>query len=213
MNSQDVTPQGPRTTVLLIDDHSLVAETLQIAFGLEGKLDFLTAQTIEEGVELIGRHGRFDVVLLDFDMPGLSGLEGLQIMLQANRGNVALFTGVAGRAAIERAIAAGASGLIPKTIPLKILKHAINFIADGEVFVPARFSHGYENEPGEDLGFKKREIQVLGLLGEGHPNKEICRILDLPESTVKSDVKAICRKFGVQNRTQAILEAKRRGVL
>lgn len=213
MNAPDRKPQGSRTTVLLIGDHSLVAETLQIAFDLDGNLDFFTAQTIEEGVELIADRGRFDVVLLDFDMPGLSGLEGLQIVLQANGGNVALFTGVAGRAAIERAIAAGASGFIPKTIPLKTLKHAINFIADGEVFVPARFSHGHETETNEDLGFKKREIQVLGLLGEGHPNKEIGRVLDLPESTVKSDVKAICRKLGVQNRTQAILEAKRRGML
>jgi len=109
---------------------------------------------------------------------------------------------------VERALRLGASGFIPKTLALKTLGHAIRLIADGEVYLPTdMLLHRARGEDETDFGFKPREQRVLALLCEGMPNKEIGRELGLEETTVKMDVKAICRKLKVSNRTQAVIKA------
>lgn len=201
---------NPIKRVLLVDDHSLVAETISVALSANNESMALdTASSTEEAVNRINQSGRFDVILLDYDLPGERGLTGLQTLIAANDGGVALFSGVAGHGVMERALELGAAGFVPKTLPLKTLKHAINFIADGEIFVPAAITTSYFSPPTTALGLKPREVMVLGYLAEGLANKEIGLKLDLAESIVKFDVKSICRKLDVKNRTQAVLEARR----
>ncbi|MCL1627126.1 response regulator transcription factor [Roseibaca sp. V10] len=200
----------PKKRVLLVDDHSLVAETISLALSANNEsMTLETASSTEEAVDLINQGGRFDVILLDYDLPGERGLNGLQKLIAVNDGGVALFSGVAGHGVMERALEMGAAGFVPKTLPLKTLKHAINFIADGEVFVPAAITASYFSPPTNELGLKPREVMVLGYLAEGLANKEIGLKLDLAESIVKFDVKSICRKLDVKNRTQAVIEARR----
>lgn len=197
------------TKVLLVDDHALVAEAISVALARTVSIAFDIASTTQDALNLISQNGSYDVILVDYDLPGERGLDGLEKLIAANKKNVALFSGVAGPGVVERALAMGASGFVPKTLPLKTLKHAINFIADGEIFVPASLAASPFSSPAGELGLKPREAQVLNFLGEGMPNKEIGLRMGMPESIIKLDVKAICRKLGVKNRTQAVIEARR----
>lgn len=200
------------TKVLIVDDHSLVCETMAIALTSGSAITLEIVDCVDSASDLINARGRFDVVLLDYEVPGMDGLEGLKRLIEANNGSVALFSGVASHTIVERALEIGASGFIPKTLPLKTLKHAINFIADGETFIPADFIRRAGQTREDQLGLKPRELRVLALLCEGLPNKEIGRETGADEGLVKLDVKSICRKLGARNRTQAVLEAKRRGL-
>lgn len=194
--------------ILLVDDHTLLSETLSVALRDED-IDVVIVTTIDAAIEAIDAGGAFDVVFVDYEIPGESGLDGLKRVIDASTAPVVLFSGVASQSIAEQAISMGARGFLPKTVTVKTLKHAIRFIADGEIFVPASFSLAARSKESDDLGLRPREERVLALLGEGMPNKEIGRRIDAPESTVKLDVKSICRKLGVKNRTQAVIAARR----
>ena len=198
--------------VLIVDDHTLVSETLIAALKVQDGMEGLAVRSIDDACDEISRNGHYDAVLLDYDVPGMDNLNGLQRLLETNGGKVALFSGVAGWAIVERAIDAGALGFIPKTSSIKTVGHAISFIADGELYLPSDLMLRRSRDDQSELGLKPRENRVLALLCEGMPNKEIGRIVGIEETTVKMDVKSICRKLGVQNRTQAVITALKKGL-
>lgn len=199
-------------TVLVVDDHILVAETVVSALAVEQGFRVDAAPDVETALAAVGRAGRYDVVLLDYDVPGMDSLEGLRRLIEANGGRVALFSGVINWVMVERAIDQGAAGFIPKTLPLKTLGHAIRFIADGEVYLPADYLRRMSKGEDGSLGLKPREMKVLAFLCEGLQNKEIGRELGMEEVIVKMDVKSICRKLGARNRTQAVIAARKHGI-
>jgi two-component system, NarL family, nitrate/nitrite response regulator NarL len=197
--------------VLLVDDHTLICETITLALTSDDLvLDSVGSVALAE--TMIAETGRFDVVLLDYDVPGMDGLAGLRSLAELNKGGVVLFSGVVNRLVVERALDAGASGFIPKTLPLRTVRHAIRFIADGETFLPFDYIRNAGQNDGAELGLKMREMKVLTLLCEGLPNKEIGREMGIEETIVKLDVKTLCRKLGAKNRTQAVIEARNRGL-
>jgi len=199
--------------VLVVDDHVLVAETTRAALRAETSFEVVLAEDVESAIEMIRQGEKYDVVLLDYDVPGMNGLRGLERILEANSGGVALFSGAVSFRVVERAMSHGASGFIPKTLPLRVLSHAIRLIATGETYLPADWLRWVSKNEGEEFGLKPRETSVLALLCEGYQNKEIGRELGMTEVIVKMDVKAICRKLGVSNRTQAVIEAYKNDIL
>jgi DNA-binding NarL/FixJ family response regulator len=199
--------------VLVVDDHTLIAETVVAALSSENDMTIETAKDINETEGLIRTKGRFDVVLLDYDLPDTNALEGLKRVMDLNSGGVALFSGVANWTVVERALAMGAKGFIPKTLPLRTVAHALRFIADDEVYVPADFALQIGKGSGGTVGLKPREVRVLSFLNEGLQNKEIARHVGIEETIVKMDVKSICRKLGARNRTQAVLAARKQGLV
>lgn len=207
----DNTPKSIR--VLVVDDHTLLSETVAAALASYEGLSVDTVKDIQSAEDSILASGRFDVILLDYDLPDVHALEGLERIMRANSGGVALFSGVAHRSVVERALAQGASGFIPKTLSIKTVAHALRFIADGDVFVPADFILRSGKGDAVGLGLKPRELKVLAFLNEGMPNKEIGRELGIEETIVKMDVKSICRKLDVRNRTQAVLAARKHGLV
>lgn len=198
--------------VLVVDDHCLILEVLQHALGAEKNLDVDIAISCDDAVEKIESAGRFDVILLDYQLPGVLGLDALRNLTEKNGGNVALFSGAAGWAVIKNALDQGACGFIPKSTSLKTLSHAIQFIAGGEIYLPYDYIQQMTIDFGEEKILKQREKYILAFLCEGLQNKEIAREVGVSEVIVKMDVKSICKKLGVRNRTQAVIEAKKRGI-
>ncbi len=195
--------------ILIADDHDLLKDTL-VAFLQGAGIDVVTASNLDQAVVAVTEKGPFDLVLLDYNMPGMNRLEGLESMLALPQGpSVALISGEAPRAVVQEAMAAGAIGFLPKTMPAKSLVNAVRFMAAGEQFVPLELLAPTE-ESGHPLVQKltKRELQVLQGLTHGKSNKAIASDLDLSEPTVKLHVKNLYRKIGAANRTQAALLAR-----
>lgn len=196
--------------VLVADDHDLVRETIALFLQAEGLHEVTTVDSLDAALDATDRADGFDLVLLDYNMPGMDGLAGLARMIEANRQRpVAILSGTASPQIANRAIAQGAAGFIPKTLGTKSVINAIEFMADGDIFVPYSFMQQTENRTVADL--TERETEVLRGLCEGKSNKDIARDLDLQEVTIKLHVKTLCRKLDARNRTQAAMIARDRG--
>ncbi|THD74759.1 response regulator transcription factor [Thalassobius vesicularis] len=201
--------------ILIADDHELLRDTLVAFLHAEGGLETETAATFDEACARIRTSDRFDLVLLDYKMPGMNGLDSLRQALTLNGGQrVALISGEATRKIAEQALEVGAAGFVPKTLPAKSLVNAIKFMAMGEQYAPIAFMTADEAGPTGPLAEKltTREMQVLQGLTEGKSNKEIARDLDLTEPTIKLHMKTLYRKLDVANRTQAAIVARDAGL-
>lgn len=203
-------------SVLIADDHKLLAETVQLFLEADGTFAVARAETLDEALSLIAEQGSFQVVLLDLDMPGMAGLSGLARAVSANApGRVVLFSGQARHEAALRALELGAAGYIPKTLSPKTVATALRFVAAGEIYFPTGFSP--MAAPGDatagEAQLSQRERQVLRGICDGSTNREIAESLSLTEVTVKMYVRSLCAKLGAQNRTQAAIIALSTGIV
>jgi DNA-binding NarL/FixJ family response regulator len=201
--------------VLIADDHDLLRDTLDLWFRQEN-IEVTSAQDLLSAMAAVGAAEAFDLILLDYGMPGMNGLEGLKVALSGGKGaRVALMSGIATRDVAEQALDMGAAGFLPKTLPAKTLVNAVRFMAMGEKYAPIDFmTAGPEVAAVNPLAEKlsPREIQVLKGLCEGKSNKEIARDLGIQEPTVKLHMKTLYRKINASNRTQAAMIAKEAGL-
>ncbi|MEO0485976.1 MAG: response regulator transcription factor [Pseudomonadota bacterium] len=200
--------------LLLADDHGLVLETLSAFLSAEGAFDVETCTSLDAACTKIASDAAYDLVLLDYSMPGMNGLDGLSRAIAASHGRpVALMSGTATKAVAQDAIDKGAIGFLPKTMAASSLVNAVKFMAGGETYVPVDFLNAADSAPESPLSklLSVREEQVLRGLCRGLPNKEIARELNLQEVTIKLHVKTLSRKLGAKNRTQAAMLAKEAG--
>jgi DNA-binding NarL/FixJ family response regulator len=199
---------------LVADDHPLVRDALA-----------RTLAELEAGVEVVGvadfgaalaalQAGPFDLALVDWQMPGMDGTQGLQ-RLRAAAPTVPLVvaSGHDDAVTIRAALAAGAAGFIPKSERTEVLLQALRLVRAGGVYVPARLLEAAAEPappPGADL--TPCQPDALVCLMRGEPNKLIARELGLTEGTVKIHIAAILRALQVRNRTEAVVRARELGL-
>lgn len=199
--------------ILLADDHDLVRETLAAYLLAEGFIEVRTVATLPAALEVLAQGAAFDLILLDYNMPGMNGLEGLaQAKAMVPGVPVAIISGTTQRELAEAALQAGAAGFIPKTLASRAMVAAVHLMAAGDVFAPISLLM-QEPEIAEALAsLTRREMDVLKGICAGKANKEIARDLDLQEVTVKLHVKTLSRKLGAKNRTHAAMIARDAGL-
>lgn len=205
-------------SVLLVDDHTLFRSGIRSL--LQRHADFSVVGEAADGVEGIKRAQQLhpDVVLLDLNMPGMSGVETLQLILQDCPGTAIVMLTVSEDAEdLTTALKAGACGYLIKNIDADYLVRAIRRAAAGETVVAeamtsklvARLQAGaVRDEPASELDkLTPREKEIIACLARGESNKGIARTLDLAESTVKIHVQNVLKKLKLTSRVQAAVYA------
>ena len=202
--------------VLLVDDHLVVRQGLR-AF-LEVQDDIVVVGEAGDGDAALALILELqpDVVLLDLQMPGMSGVEVLQAMrARGAAARVLVVTSFTQPEAVLPAMRAGAAGYVYKDVEPASLAQGIRSVHAGQTLladdVAAVLVAGGAGSSSGSSGLTEREGDVLRELAHGRSNREIARALVVSEKTVKTHVSNILLKLGVQDRTQAALWAVRNG--
>ena len=204
--------------VLVIDDHPVVREGLVTV--LEDEADFEvvgSAGSAEEGLTLVERL-RPDVVLLDLELPAMTGVEAIPRFVEASPGTrVLVFTAYDTDERVFGAIRSGARGYLLKGATAAEIARAIRAVHAGESYLEPRIAAKLLAEVSAPRRFAglltERERAVLRLVAAGLANKQIARSLSITERTVKFHVTSILRKLDADNRAQAVAVAVQRGLL
>jgi DNA-binding NarL/FixJ family response regulator len=211
-------PDHAEWRILLADDHAMVREALaQMLERLDPNLRMLQARNVGEVRELLLADNEFSMVLLDYNMPGMSGAATI-IQLRGEHPSlpIGVISGYVSSEDVEPLIAAGAAGVFPKAMSAPALLMALKLAVSGQVFVPWSGDLAKPAEPEQPTmplpDLSDRQKEVLAHVVAGAPNKEIARHLGLSEVTIKIHVASLCRKFTVANRTQLATAGMRAGV-
>ena len=210
--------------ILLIDDHTLFRSGMRLL--LKRQEDFLVVAEAADGIEGLKRARELkpDVILLDLNMPGLSGLEVLQILSQDLPDCAVIVLTVSEEGdELAQALRSGARGYLVKNIDADVLVEGIRQAAQGEAVIDqgmtAKLVEQFRTQSaapaGADVQRSKltaREMQVTQLLARGASNKVIARELDVSESTVKIHVQNVLKKLNLNSRVQIAVYAVEHGL-
>lgn len=205
--------------VMVIDDHPLFCEALAMTLtGALGVARVVTARCLAEGLASLRGGFSPDAILLDLNLPDVSGLDGLVRLKSAVPGvPVIVVSSMEESAIITSVMQAGAAGFIPKHSGREVFVLAFSRIWSGGTFTPDGYvapknrpEAGEARDPAVRLaGLTAQQARILDLVCEGKLNKQIAYDLSIAETTVKAHITAILRKLGAQSRTQAVLIASK----
>jgi DNA-binding NarL/FixJ family response regulator len=199
--------------LLVVDDHDLVREGIVALLRMSEDMDVVAeARDAEEALAAFGQH-RPDVAIVDLRLPGRGGPELIgDVRRRHPEARFLVLTTFDGEEDVSRALAAGAQGYVLKGMERKVLLEAVRAVAAGRRFVPRELAERYLPRPPEEA-LSGRERDVLAGIACGLSNKEIAQRLALSESTVKGHVKSLLAKLAVEDRTQALIVALKRGLV
>lgn len=200
--------------LLLADDQELVREAIAGFIRIMTGYRVAAVQDLPAALAAVRADGPFDLVLLDFQMPGMAGLRGLSDMVALQHGKpVAIISGCMSPSLVDEAFRSGASGYFPKTMTASAMIQALRLILAGDKYAPPEIiMQTRSTAPSAALPMlSQRETVVLRHVCRGLTNQEIALALGVHETTVKVHLKSICTKVDAKNRTQATLIAKNAG--
>lgn len=211
-------PPSPIDVALVVDDHPLFCDALSITLRAAARIPRVeTADSLAAALDRLGQGG-IGLVVLDLNLPDVSGLDGL-IRLRRVAGDVPVLvvSSLADGRVVAGAMQAGAAGFVPKHSQRDMFRRAIEAVAEGRTFLPEDIvlpSASTPCAPGREDAIRRlrqltrQQARILELICEGRLNKQIAWELSIADATVKAHVTAIMRKLGVQTRTQAVLMAR-----
>ena len=202
--------------VAIVDDHTIVRDGLVSLLGAHADLEIVGAVGDGEAAVALCIEQQPDVVLMDLSMPGVGGIEATRrIAAEAPGVQVVVLTSFMDRERIVDALSAGAVGYLLKDAEPDELIRGIHTAARGESPLDPRAARtmlGAQRAPDPLDALTDREREVLALVADGLPNKQIGRRLEISEKTVKAHLTSIFRAIGVTDRMQAGLWARRHGL-
>ena len=205
--------------ILHADDHSMFREGLRFFLKLlDPQVVVLEASNIQAALDKLALEAPVDLIVLDLQMPGMSELDGFfAIHRRYPKLPIVIVSGLNDARTIRALIDGGARGYIPKLATSEQLMDALRRVMRGEIYLPdALFIPDAQSaavKGDEAAAFTPRQLEILPLLAEGMPNKRIADALDVTEGTVKQHLKDLFRRLNARNRTQAVKEARRLGLL
>ncbi len=202
--------------IMIVDDHALIREGVAaVLTRLGDDTRILQADSGRQCFELLAIHPDLDALLLDLRMASMAGFAVLELLRTQHPDiPVLVLSSSEDPADVRRAMAGGARGYCPKSAPHTSLLAALRVVLAGELYLPPFMLNASAAAPtGADNSLTARQLEVLHLLCEGRPNKDIARRLGLEERTVKGHVSAIFRALNVVHRLQAIDAARASGLV
>jgi len=200
-------------SLLLIDDHFVVRSGLVASLELEDDLQVVGEVDRGEDAPKMFAKKKPDVVLMDLQLPGISGIEATAALIREHPSARVLIFSTFGRDdEIQAALRAGALGYLQKSSSRDDLLAAIRTVAKGGQSLPADIAQRLKDRLAEPE-ITPREREILTLITRGNANKEIAATLGIGEDTVKQHVSRILMKMKVNDRAQATAEAIRRGLV
>ena len=204
--------------ILIADDHDVVLEGLKVLLQRLGPENSVVAcSNFAETLAAATGGDPFDLVILDLHMPGAEGIRGLDTFRSfCPEPSVVVMSGHYDRNDILESLRRGAAGFIPKTLKSEVVINALRLVLAGEKFIPGELYAAEESPLGRSEStydgraqaalklLTLREADVLEQLLNGLSNREIGRVLDIREVTVKLHLRGVYRMLGVKNRTQAV---------
>ena len=206
--------QTAKMKVMIVDDHPLMRVGIAAIINARPDMTVVAqAGTGEEAIALFRRE-QPDVTLMDLRLPGsIGGVDAIACIQSIHRtARIIVVTTYEGDEDIHRALEAGARGYIIKGMPYQTLIDALQRVHAGGRFLPPPVARALASRM-PDSELSSRELEVLCLLVNGKSNREIANHLGISEATVKSHVSTILMRLNVEDRTQAVVAAIRRGLV
>jgi two-component system, NarL family, nitrate/nitrite response regulator NarL len=201
--------------LIVADDHPMVRAGLtQILAGLDADVEVVEATDFTSAKAALAAHPDADLALLDLFMPGMNGATSVAALV-AGAPTVPLVVVSANDTPrdIRDALAAGASGFVPKHENANVLLGALRLVLEGGTYAPTSLASASAAELAPPPALTPRQKDVLAMMIKGCPNKEIGSRLGLSEQTVKGHLQAIFRTLNVRNRVQAVQAAQNIGLV
>ena len=194
--------------VIIADDSAFVREGMKVILEMDDKFQIMGCAANGEEAVLLGRETGCDVVLMDIQMPVMSGIEATKIFSTENLGKVLILTTFDDYELVEQAIKCGAKGYLIKNHTPEQLKQMIVSIYNGVNIIDEQVYDKFvdlgirPNDNFDGKKYTKRELEIVEAIAEGLSNREISGKLFISEGTVKNYISTILDKEGLSHRTQ-----------
>ena len=202
--------------VLIADDHPLYREAAALQMRrLYREAEVQEVASLEELRGVTNRAEPFDLILVDYHMPGMSAEALAELVKDFPSIPLAVISGVAANADVLAAAKAGVKGYIPKTSSSEYFARALQLLLAGGTSIPTEVlmdPSGFPEAPDWLAKMSPREQDVLRGVAQGQSNKEIARMLGLAEVTIKLHLRNVFRKMAVKSRSEAAIKAVKAGL-
>lgn len=201
-------PTSTPIRLLVADDHPIVTQGMQRYFAASPEhIVVATAATLSGVLDALSEH-TIDIVILDIQMPGLTGPESIG-QVAKSQASIILYSLLAEDALVASLIKAGASGFVSKSASLDILSEAISVVHQGGSYLSETLIALISEDDPPHLSFSAREKEIFDLLAKGTTTKEVAFQLGIAASTVYTYTERIRQRLGVSSITEVIQYAEK----